>query len=265
MANPLIRTRQLTLAVCATAACTFANAESYRFELSGGYVHYDADHSEGDGWSAAGRAYFSPVTPDEHPLAEAAFMQRASSFSLSHQRSDTTPTSYPEGSLESDTTLASLDYYGPRGLLFVGVNAARSKMDSGTYTDSDTRWSGSFGVTPVEGLLVSTDFYEGESLSDRRNLKARYLITAPDYGEAIALEADYRYAYGEKFALWSIDYYVDPTLSLGLTYSRATSFSDNGTTQIRAEKFLSPRISLSAYAAHNRREDNLGLELKTRL
>lgn len=252
------------LVALSMALTPLAQADNYRMEVRGGLTQVDGNTANSDTLEGAASVYFSPVDTGNHPLAEAAFMERASSLTLSHRRIDFSQESPFEPGVDLDrehtVTRATLDYYSSHSPLFLSLSANRV-TDEGTNGDrySSTRWSGALGVTPVEGLLVTSNFYEGQDISDDWNLNARYVMPSRDF-EAMAFEAGFDYTYGVQSARWSLDTYLDKTLSLGIGYARAISTTDDGTLELRARKFFTDRFSLSAFFSHHRRSDHYGLE-----
>ena len=112
-----------------------------------------------------------------------------------------------------------------------------------------TTWSGTLGIAPLDGLLLTTDF---EEHGYDPNITARYVGKLPNnhfyagsvnlvYYDDVATPFDARMPYGLDF-----DYYFDDSTSLGL------GFDDVGDRwELRGEKFFSKSwaAGVSAYTA----------------
>jgi len=256
------------LVALSLALAPLALADDYQWEVRGGVSQFDSDVSRSDSYGGAATFYLSPVETGNHPLAEAAFRERASSLTLSHDRADTTVNgNFGPGvdtSYENTLTRATLAYYSSRSPLYLSLSANRlTDRHFDGNNRSRTRWSGALGVTPVEGLLISSNFYEGQEIRDDWDLNARFVMPSRDF-EAMAFQAGFDYSYGVQSASWSLDTYLDRTLSLGIGYARAINTTDDGRLDLRARKFFTDRFSLSAYYSHHRRFDDYGLEVSLR-
>lgn len=97
--------------------------------------------------------HFAPVATDGHPLAEAAFLEQSSSVSVVHGMTDV-----DDFDLEVNTTLLNLGYYVPNSMFYVGAVLQRTSVETQGFSDSDTDWGLTLGVSPVEGLLITTDY-----------------------------------------------------------------------------------------------------------
>ncbi len=253
-------------------------AQNYSSELHvyGGQTSLDGPFSDEKIRHAgiAGTYYFQGVNTRNHPLAEAAFLERASSISLSYGNSrwrfhDELYIDYPNGESEylgsgrmtNDRSLASadVDFYIPNSIFYLGgsINEEKSRIRyrvtdgsqtfSGSYTErelSGNFWTFRAGLTPVNGLLVWSEFYEDQEMSDEWNLNAKYVFDWA--GNALNLEASYDYFYGDDIINLAADFYFDRSFSLGVTFSDDSGDSANDTLGIRGRKFLTERLALEA-------------------
>ncbi|MEJ2444251.1 MAG: putative porin [Exilibacterium sp.] len=101
--------KQVVLAtVIALLTASVSYAETYQVELEGGYTSIESDFDDidlepdGDGWELGATYYFSPVNTDKGPLAEAAFLDRASEVSIGYSDSEV---DLLGGKLETDAYL----------------------------------------------------------------------------------------------------------------------------------------------------------------
>ncbi len=82
------------------AVCHFSSAKPYSYEVSLDYQQTETDFSETDTTAVRGTYYWKPVTANDVPLSEAAFVARASSVSLGFEnRNADVQTSFIEGPL----------------------------------------------------------------------------------------------------------------------------------------------------------------------
>ncbi len=134
-------------------ACAGAQADDYRFELGASFDRalFDGDISDDDAdiFSIGGTFYLKPVPTDGVPLAEAAFLHRSSFVAAQIARVDV-------GGENFDLLGANFGYYIPNTIFFGRIGV--TKADIGE--DDDTNVNGTFGVMPIDGLLVTTDFDE---------------------------------------------------------------------------------------------------------
>ncbi len=113
-----------------------------------------------DQMTLSGTWYFKPVSIDGVPLSEAAFLGRSSFLSAIVARFD--------GFLDThlNAQAASIGYYIPDTMFFVGGGASRGQAvtainSSVVQKEYFTRWFGTVGIAPLDGLLVSSHLEEG--------------------------------------------------------------------------------------------------------
>jgi hypothetical protein len=217
-----------TLLASSLAACGAALAEDYRVEvkLAGEHVDLSNDASDLDAVDVRGIFYLEPVRTDGLPLAEAAFLNRSSYASVNASRFD----------FEDDFTVlnASLGYYVPDTIFFGRLGFTHVDFGPG----NDQNWNGTFGVTPFDGLLLSTDFDEN---GWDPNVTAKYvgkLANAHYYAvTASAVDPDG----GDTAVGIDFDYFLDLTFKVGGGFNTG---DDRFTA--RAEKFFTPSFSVGA-------------------
>lgn len=255
----MTKLRSLAPALLFVLAPAAALAEDYRFEVKG---TFDRHMRSNDGDSAAdldaatlgGTWYFAPVSTDNVPLAEAAFLGRASSLSAIAAQFDFLGTHLNAGG-------ASVGYYIPGTMFYAGVGVSRDESLIGlssttVWTEYNTTWSGTLGIAPLDGLLLTTDFQEH---GYDPNITARYVGKLPNNhfyagGVNLADDDDFGTSFGFDF-----DYYFDDSTSLGL------GFDDIGDRwELRGQKFFSKSwaAGVSAYTAD--RSDGFGVHVTWR-
>jgi hypothetical protein len=226
--NHMPAIRFLTIAATALLVSAGALADDYRVEVRLAGEHVDRGEGAGDvdAFQARGTFYLEPVRTDGLPLAEAAFLNRSSYATAAAARVD----------FGDDLTVldASLGYYLPDTIFFGRLGVSHTDYGSG----NDTRWNGTFGVTPFDGLLITTDFDED---GWDPNVAAKYvgrLANSHYYAvTARAVDPDG----GDTAVGLDFDYFLDLTFKVGGGFS---SGDDRFTA--RAEKFFTPSFSVGA-------------------
>lgn len=250
-------------AIVAASSFTLAPsvlAEAYQTEINASYNESESDLYPSDNYSISlmGTRYFSPVDTTRGPLAEAAFLQKVSSFSLLLANND-----YESYSQNSDSYFrgARVTYFIPDSLFFIGAAIAENKM-VGTYyyhgdysyqenipTDWDTQVHATLGIAPIDGLQVWSTFSDDVSVSDYWNLNAKYVQLLA--GErAVSVETHYidNAALDVRSLTVDVDYYFTRQLSLGLGVAHLifgeSDADDDYSSRIRARQFITENASV---------------------
>lgn len=256
-----------TAIAAAVVMAAGAQASEYQWDLGGQVSRSDSDTTEGDTFSLDGAYYFAPVATDSHVLGEAAFMERASNIRLRYQHTDSENTATTSINYTVDALNAQAEFYLPGDLFYVGLGATRDDWEidgpSGFngLSESETTWNTSLGVTPTEGLLVYSNFYEDQDLDENWNLNAKYVTDS--LGPTLAIQSQYRHQPGDDSLSLSLDYYIDRTLSVGFSRSERLGGSTPENYQVRARKFFTDHWSLSG--SYNKADDTDGFTIGTRI
>ncbi len=209
------------------------------------------------------------MTTDRGPLSEAAFLSRASNFTLELEReeyqsdhrfdyrcvdgTDCRATHYGRSADNNRATLG-FEYYRPHSWLYLAgsYQYLERNQDSWAnvegqdvhydYTSDHEYWSASLGITPLDGWLLATQFGEGgdgELFEGDFNVSSKYVW---QLGGGRALNVEGAYFVDNSYNDWRLgaDYYFNKTLSLG------ASIGDDKTSEIRLKKYLTDSISLEA-------------------
>jgi len=235
---------------------SLAIASPYQTDITASYIDFEGS----DDYSLRAAYYFAPVTTSGYPLAEAAFLGQASSVYLDYDRLDDVYGT-------RDRVNIGLGYYTPDSMLYVGANVVHiTELDDGFESDaSDTDWGLTLGITPIDGLLVTTSYRRAplmhaphltqfmhyfagtEDEGDRYdlNLSAKY-VAQLDGDTAIKVAGTYAdQSWGNMVSLGA-DYFVDPTFSVGAWFEDlGFLFLSNGY-GIRTEKFFTQKFSAQA-------------------
>jgi hypothetical protein len=240
----------MPLLLASVIACAAANADTYRFEvgLSAEHASLDVDELEpGDAdldvIGVTGTYYLAPVPTDGIPLAEAAFLNHSSFVAAAAVRSELDDE-------KIDILGASFGYYVPGTMFYgrIGVNY----LDD--YAGDQTQFNGTFGITPFDGLLVTTEFDED---GWDPNATARYvgkLGNGNFYAASVsAVDPD-----GDdlEFGL-GFDYYFDHTFSVGAGVG-------DERVSLRAEKFFTPRFAVAGRVYDADDGDGFGASVRWR-
>lgn len=214
-----------------------ALAQSYQFEVGGGLTHVDPDAGNSDTQVYGhGRYHFTRVQTAQRPLAEAAFLARSSN-------------AYVRGYDDLDVIQAGAEFYIPDSIFYVAAEVTRVDYP-GQARNND--WGVKLGLTPIEGLLVWTGYYDEPGYD--LNLHAKYVI---DLGRnnAVNLEAGFVDYDEDNHAYLMGDFYFDRTFSAGVGY---LDDGDDGYL-IRTRKFFTEAISAEASYTKSDYADQLSL------
>jgi len=207
----------LKAAVFAAAAGVLplaAQADDYQWEIDGHYDRFDAFGDHVDFWGLNGTYYFRDVQTDSLPLQEAAYLGRANSVSAASSLFDSPFGDLDQWRLSSEVYVPGAWLYFAAGLtgsdtLGVAVNGNNVTVVRG----HDNAWDASIGVTPFDGLRLSTSFVQHTDYEP--NLDVKYV---GKFGN------DHWYGFGvnlvdpdEGDLSWTVsgDYFIDRTLRVG--------------------------------------------------
>jgi hypothetical protein len=235
------------LAISLACGGASALADDYRAEVTllGDRTEPDGDFPHIDQFAALGTYYLAPVRTDGLPLAEAAFLNRSSFVRGAAVRSEI-------GDGKIDIFSASLGYYMPDTIFFgrLGVSYADD------FDGDQTNINGSFGITPLDGLLLFTNFDEH---GWDPNVTAKYvgkMANSHFYAiTASAVDPDE----GDTSVSLDFDYYLDNTFSVGAGYGSASDdFS------LRAQKFFTPSFAVGGHLSTGDDGDGFGANVTWR-
>jgi hypothetical protein len=196
-----------------------AVAAPYQIEVGANYLHFDADNGGSDGaFGVRAEYHFAPVQTTNHPLAEAAFLERSTNV-------------YVAASEDFDVLSLGGELYIPNTMFYVSADVTRTD-----FNGSDTTVSGALGVMPIDGLLVRTEFTE-DGYDANIHLKYVTAIGAVNY---LNVEAAYQDTDFDDYLSISADFYIDRTFSVGAGY--ADEFGTD-VFSLRARKFFTNEIS----------------------
>lgn len=196
-------------------------AQSYQFEAGANVTSYDVDNGSSEtSIGVHGTYYFAPVTTTNQPLAEAAFLQKSSNL-------------YVQGFQDLDVIYAGAEFYIPDTFFYVAAEIERVDIDH--YHNND--WGVRFGLTPLDGLLVWTGYYDEPGYD--LNIHAKYVMDL-GYYNTINIEAGYTDGDLDDSLYLFGDFYFNHTFSVGAGY---IDEYDNDTFTLRTRKFFNPQFS----------------------
>lgn len=199
-----------------------ALAQPYQIEAGASLSHVNPDHGGSDNqFGAYGIYHFNQVQTTNRPLAEAAFLQRSSNAYLRTQQ-------------DFDVIQAGAEFYIPDTIFYVAAELLRTDYDN---SDHNNDWGVRVGVTPINGLLVYTQYYDEQGYDF--NVHAKYVMDL-GYNNALNIEAGYS-DFDHHSAVYVFgDYYFNHSFSAGAGYS---DIHDNDAFTIRARNFFTPTIA----------------------
>lgn len=224
--------KKLALASALLATLASVNvAHAYQTEVNAGLSVIDVDGGDQTtAISAGGTYYFAPVNVKDYPLAEAAFMNRASNVSanLGYGKND---------DVKVTTLGAGAEYYVPNSDFYASAAVERTQVKVAGVKESDNLYAVEVGILPVENLLVAVGV-AGNSDDTDPTLRAKYIYNLG--ANKVNLEANASFGDLDQFGIGA-DYYIDRTLSVGAAYN---DDGNDDTFGIRARKFLTQDVSV---------------------
>lgn len=259
-------------------AIPFASAKNFQSEIKADYSEIDYDGSSADHYAfgLTGTYYFSSVDTSNRPLAESAFLQKASSISIGgayDEYKDRQP-----GFSETEHRYGrgiDVDFYIPNSIFYLGAGISEFKYKdveklnnvTNRYSeDWNSQWTLRAGVTPIDGLLVWTEFYEDVDVSDYLNVHAKYVMPIGTAGQWLNLEASYENidsGYSDLRVLeLAADYYLDTHLSIGAGLAHYDASGNNGNENeyfIRANQYFTDNVAVNLSYADGDFESRWGI------
>lgn len=243
--------KKLALATALLAGLSTAHA--YQFEINGGYENTDFD-GEGDldTFFINGKYYLNGVQVKNAPLAEAAFLSKASNIGLGYANAS------GDGDEDIDVVGLSGEFYIPNTQFYVGGTINQVDFAG----DDNTGYALEVGYLPINGLLLAIGA-ANESVDPVQVANYGFmtnLLNQVTVGEdtAVSLRAKYVTQIGNHFANFEglsyfgdettyrlgADLYIDPTLSVGVSIADSTADDSETVFGVRAQKFFTPTIAV---------------------
>ena len=253
-----------------TTICAF-NANAYQTDVGTMDEFTDREGGEVNSFGINGKYYFNPVETKNYPLAEAAFLNKASNIGAG----------YTYSKVEDDQDYAKLEYnsVGVAGEYFIpnsqfylsgAFNRTKREVTVNNYGSADESGNGyalEVGFLPIDGLLVAAGVADlSESFDPIQAAKYGFLtsftnattVTGEDDDKAVTLRAKYVTQIGNFYTNFEgqtyigdettyrlgADIYLDPTLSIGASFANSTADDSDTIFSVRAQKFFTPQVAV---------------------
>ncbi len=252
------------LALATALLAGLGTAHAYQAEINAGYENTDIDGfgDDVDTFSIGGKYYLNGVQVKNAPLAEAAFLGKASNIGLAYTNASTED----EGAeLEIDTVGINGEFFIPNSQFYVSGSINRAEVtvedEFGTASDDNTGYAIEAGYLPINGLLlaagVSKENIDAHQAGKKGFINTFSSASALADDTALTLRAKYVTLVGNHYANFeastafgdetaygvAADLYVDPTLSVGVSVNDATLDDFDTVFSVRAQKFFTPAIA----------------------
>lgn len=268
------------LALTTALIASFGTAHAYQAEINANYENtsFDGDSEDLDTFGISGKYYLNGVITKNSPLAEAAFLSKASNIGLGYANSSIDEDG---GDLEIDTVGLNGEFFIPNSQFYVSGSLNRSEVtvesEFGKASDDNVGYALEAGYLPVDGLLIAAGVAK-ENLDPMYVSKNGFIdtfsnISAVADDTAVTLRAKYVTQIGNHFTNFEgatyfgdetayrlgADLYIDPTLSVGVSFMD-TTFDDFDTVwAVRAQKFFTPAIAVGLDYTTTEDADSYGI------
>ncbi|USA46731.1 putative porin [Acinetobacter sp. C26M] len=278
--------KKLSLIAAFMSACFTINAHAYQTETTGAYEHINMDDGKGNSAVITGKYYFNPVQTRNAPLAEAAFLDKASNIGGG----------YAYSKLEDDEDLGDLqfnilglqgEFYVPNSQFYLSGALHRTNVKAtinglGSNSENGDGYSLEAGFLPVNGLLLAVGVADlSDSLNPIQvaqygfinNLSNAAIVSGENDDTAVSLRAKYvsqiggyytnfealSYIGDETTYRLAADLYLDPTLSVGISFADSTADDSDSVFNIHAQKFFTSQFALGVGYTKTDGADAFGL------
>jgi len=254
-------------------------AHAYQAELNVSYENTDIDDSDSvDTYAIGGKYYLNGVQVKNAPLAEAAFLDKASNIGLAYANASTGDDAFD---LEIDTVGINGEFFIPNSQFYVAgsLNRAEVTVESEFVkaSDDNTGYAIEAGYLPINGLLlaagISKENIDAAQVTKKGFANTYSIASALADDTAVTLRAKYVTLIGNHFANFeastafgdenaygiAADLYIDPTLSVGVSINDATLDDFDTVFSVRAQKFFTPAIAVGLNYTTTDGADSFGI------
>ena len=287
--------KKLAIASALLAALAVTGtAHAYQTELNVGYENTDFENnlggfeldSDGDLFFVNGKYYLNTVNTKNAPLAEAAFLNKASNIGLGYVNAQN---ELSEAGINAEEEFEIIgvngEFFIPNSQFYISGSlnqvdyTASARAPGFTYDESDdtTGYSLEAGYLPVNGLLLALGVSK-ESL-DPVLVAENGFVTSLGYagavGEDTTVSTRGKYVtqiggfytnfegvvyFGDETAYkLGGDLYLDPTLSVGASFADSTADESETIFGINAKKFFTPQIGVGVAYTTTDDIDSVGI------
>ncbi|KXZ71534.1 putative porin [Acinetobacter venetianus] len=263
--------KKLSLITALLSSCVALNANAYQTEATGAYEYVDMDGGKTNSAAISGKYYFNPVQTRNAPLAEAAFLDKASSigggyvYSKLQDDEDFGDLQFNIIGVESEIFIPDTQFYISGALHRTNIKATINGL--GSESDNGNGYEFEAGFLPVNGLLLAVGVADfSESINPVKiakygfvtNVSNAAVVSGDNDDTAVSLRAKYvsevagfytnfegvTYIGDETSYRLAADLYLDPTLSVGVSFADSTADDSDSIFNIRAQKFFNPQFAL---------------------
>jgi len=251
------------LALATALLASLGTVHAYQAEINAAYENTDIDDTDGvDTYAIGGKYYLNGVQVKNAPLAEAAFLGKASNIGLAYANASTDEEGYE---LEIDTVGINGEFFIPNSQFYVAGSLNRAEItiedDFIKASDDNTGYAIEAGYLPINGLLlaagVSKENIDAHQVAKKGFINTYSAASALADDTALTLRAKYVTLVGNHYANFeastafgdetaygvAADLYIDPTLSVGVSVNDATLDDFDTVFSVRAQKFFTPAIA----------------------
>jgi hypothetical protein len=238
-----------------SALAVTGTAHAYQAEVGGSYNYLDPDHGNSvNKFGVDGTYYFNPVQTRNAPLAEAAFLNRASNVDAH--------VNYGDNSGTKDTQYGvGVEYFVPNSDFYLSGDVGRQEreIDKINYDQKVTTYAAEVGYLPAPGLLLALGVkgYDEKNGKDGADPTVRAKYVTQVGGNDINLEAYGAFGDLDEYRVKG-DYYLDKTLSVGADYYN-NDLTDKDEWGINAKKFLNQQVSVEGRIGFGDNDKNYGV------
>ena len=282
------------IALSAALLATLGTTHAYQAEINAGYENTDFEENiegfkidtDGDLFFINGKYYLNAVNIANKPLAEAAFLSKASNISLGYVKAQN---EFSESgfSVEEDFDIIGIngEFYIPDSKFY--VSGSLNQLDytltenvvgfSSEESEDSTGYALEVGYLPIDGLLLAVGVAK-ESIDPIFASKVGFATTlgygtAVEDDTAVSLRGKYvtqisnyytnfegiSYMGDETTYRLGADLYIDPTLSVGVSIADSTADESDTLFGVRAQKFFTPAIAAGVNYTTTDGADSFGI------
>jgi len=263
--------KKLSLITALLSSCVALNANAYQTEATGAYEYVDMDGGKTNSAAISGKYYFNPVQTRNAPLAEAAFLDKASSigggyaYSKLQDDEDFGDLQFNIIGVEGEIFIPDTQFYVSGALHRTNIKATINGL--GSESDNGNGYEFEAGFLPVNGLLLAVGVADfSESINPLKvakygfvtNVSNAAVVSGDNDDTAVSLRAKYvsevagfytnfegvTYIGDETSYRLAADLYLDQTLSVGVSFADSTADDSDSIFNIRAQKFFNPQFAL---------------------
>ncbi|MEE9903672.1 MAG: putative porin [Acinetobacter haemolyticus] len=263
--------KKLSLITALLSSFVGFNANAYQAESTIAYEHIDMDGGKTNSAAISGKFYFNPIQTRSAPLAEAAFLDKASSigggYSYSKLKDDEDfgDLQFNILGIETEIFIPDSQFYISGALHRTNVKATINGL--GSASENGNGYEFEVGFLPINGLLLAVGIADlSESLNPVKvakygfitNLNNAAIVSGEEDDTAVSLRAKYVTQLGGYYTNFeaqsyfgdettyrlAADLYLDPTLSVGVSIADSTADDSDSIFSIRAQKFFTPQVAV---------------------